>query len=426
MTLLQQQLPQIHPNVDVNAFDTAAAALQAKLPGLTAEQADVGFMELIASLGDRNGHTGIFPLDPGNARAFHEYPFLVYEFADGVYVTAQIGGHDLVGARLTAVGGTPIKHVLAQVKPLVPHDNETSGVKIFRPMYLLSKEVLGRTRDRAAVRILAPQREARRTHANGGERRRVLRRLRRVWLADVAERRSARRRSARCDARLAARAWARRLPRVQRRRRSTRWPIAARLARLASTPAVRRVVVDLRNNLGGDNNTYPPLIDELQRLARHHKQIVVLAGRYTFSAAANFMGDLEAATRYLLVGEDSGGAPNLYGDVRPLDLPATGLRVEVATRWWVKSIRGADDPRVTFHPDVVVPPLQGRGSRVATRRSSRRSMRRSRRLTACTERLRWLPWPRSCQRSSSCVVSSTRSARSTGSAPTSCSRSTAR
>ena len=94
-------------------------------------------------------------------------------------------------------------------------------------------------------------------------------------------------------------------------------PIAARLARLAAAPAVTRVVVDLRNNLGGDNNTYPPLIDELQRLARHHKQIVVLAGRDTFSAAANFMGDLEAATKYLLVGEDSGGAPNLYGDVGP-------------------------------------------------------------------------------------------------------------
>ena len=57
-------------------------------------------------------------------------------------MTAQIGGHDLVGARLTAVGGIPIKQVLAQVKPLVPHDNETSGVKNFRPMYLLSKEVL--------------------------------------------------------------------------------------------------------------------------------------------------------------------------------------------------------------------------------------------------------------------------------------------
>ena len=125
---------------------------------------------------------------------------------------------------------------------------------------------------------------------------------------------------------------------------------------LRSDPAVTRVVVDLRNNRGGDNQTYPPLVDALQALAGQGKEIVVLAGRATFSAAANFMGDLEAATTYLLVGENSGGAPNLYGDVTPLDLPKTGLRVEVATTWWVKSKLGAKDPRVTFHPDVVVRP----------------------------------------------------------------------
>ncbi|HEY2742286.1 MAG TPA: hypothetical protein VGI69_08930 [Gaiellaceae bacterium] len=132
--------------------------------------------------------------------------------------------------------------------------------------------------------------------------------------------------------------------------------VAARVMRLGSKPRVRRVVVDIRNNRGGDNTTYPPLIHALKRLGRKHKTIVVLAGRATFSAAANFMGDLEAATRYLLVGEDSGGAPNLYGDVEPLDLPQAGLRVEVATTWWVKSRLGASDPRVTFHPDVVVAP----------------------------------------------------------------------
>ena len=66
LTLLQNQLPQIHPNVDVQALDAAVAQFREKLPTLTEDQADVGFMELVASLGDRNGHTGIFPLDPGN------------------------------------------------------------------------------------------------------------------------------------------------------------------------------------------------------------------------------------------------------------------------------------------------------------------------------------------------------------------------
>ena len=297
-------------------------------------------MKLVASLGDRNGHTGIFPLDPGNQRAFHEYPYLVYEFADGVYVIGQLDGDDLIGARLTAVGGIPIDQVLAQVKPLVPHDNETTGVELFRPMYLLNEEVLdglgiapqfgftlpnGDEVERTPTAVSAARIRRRSTGSGRG--------CGRTAPSMLRERHRATRVAMLADGRVVYLAY----------NTTTVYTsdVASRVARLASKPKVRRVVVDLRNNLGGDNNTYPPLIAALQRLARKHKRIVVLAGRSTFSAAANFMADLETATRYLLVGEDSGGAPNLYGDVQPLDLPATGLRVEVARIWWVKSKLGA-------------------------------------------------------------------------------------
>lgn len=355
LTTLEHQLPLIHPNVDAQAWDGAVQEFRDKLPTLTEDQADVGFMELVASLGDRNGHTGIFPLDPGNKRAFHEYPFLVYEFADGVYIIGQLGGHGLVGARLTAVGGIPIAQVLAQVEPLVPHDNETSGVSNVRSMYLLSEEVLnglgiapqfdfslrnGKQVERTPAPVSAGA-YSRAFHGIGP----------RMWpngTAYAADRRAGTRVLPLAHGRVVYFAY-----NTTTVDTST---IAARVTRLASKPRVRRVVVDLRNNRGGDNQTYPPLIHALKKLGRKHKTIVVLAGRATFSAAANFMGDLEAATHYLLVGEDSGGSPNLYGDVEPLDLPQSGLRVEIATRWWVKSRLGSSDPRVTFHPDVVVPP----------------------------------------------------------------------
>jgi hypothetical protein len=356
LTLLQQRLPQIHPHVDEQAFDAAVAHFRQKLPTLTEDQADVGFMKLVASLGDRNGHTGVFPLDPGNQRAFHEYPFLVYEFADGVHVIGEHGDHHrLVGARLTAVGSIPIAQALARVEPLVPHDNETSGIRNVRSMYLLSEEVLNglgvmprfdfTLRNGTQVERTPTPMSARaysRAFDGIGPP---------IWpngAAYAIDRRAQTRVSLLAQRRVVYLAYNTTTVDTS--------PVAARVMRLGSKSRVRRIVVDLRNNRGGDNTTYPPLIHALKRLSRKHKKIVVLAGRATFSAAANFMGDLEAATRYLLVGEDSGGAPNLYGDVEPLDLPKTGLRVEVATTWWVKSRLGASDPRVTFHPDVVVPP----------------------------------------------------------------------
>jgi hypothetical protein len=355
LTLLQQQLPLIHPNVDMQAWDAAVAQFRDKLTTLTEDQADVGFMELVASLGDRNGHTGIFPLDPGNTRAFHEYPFLVYEFADGVYVTGQLGGHNLVGARLTAVGGIPIAEVLAQLTPLVPHDNETSGISNVRGMYLLSEEVLNGLGITPSFNLtLQNGTRVERTPApvSAGVYSRAFDGIGPpMWpngTAYAADRRA--------QTRLSLLAHGHVVYLAYNTTTVDTSPVAARLMRLASKPRVRRVVIDLRNNRGGDNRTYPPLIRALKKLKRRHKTIAVLAGRATFSAAANFMGDLETATRYLLVGEDSGGAPNLYGDVQPLDLPNTGLRVEIATTWWVKSKLGANDPRVTFHPDIVEPP----------------------------------------------------------------------
>jgi hypothetical protein len=354
LSLLQVQLPQIHPHVDTTAFDAGAAQLQAALPTMTEDQADVGFMTLVASLGDRNGHTGIFPLDPGNTRAFHEYPYLLYEFSDGVYVIGQLDGQDLVGARLTAVGGVPIAQVLERVAPLVPHDNTTSGILNVVGMYLLSAEVLdglgitpqfdfrlanGASVERTPAAVTAGEYSG----AFGGL-------GPPMWpngSAYAADRSAQTRVSLLLHGRVVYVAY--------NTTRVNTTAFALRISKLASRPKVTRVVVDLRNNRGGDNNTYPPLIGALRTLAKKHKHIVVLAGRATFSAAANFLGDLETATRFLLVGEDSGGAPNLYGDVQPLDLPQTGLRVEVATIWWVKSIRGANDPRVTFRPDVVVP-----------------------------------------------------------------------
>lgn len=347
----REQIPQIHPHVTQPAFDQAADSLEAQLPQMTPDQVAVGFMKLAASLGNRNGHTGIFPLNPGNTFPFHEYPFLVYEFADGVYVTR---GDGLVGARLTAIGGVPIEDVLAQLAPVVPTDN-AYAVRNLRPMYLLSAEVL----DGLAI---APQFSF--TLRNGSQ---VVREPAAMTAGAYSSEfhglgpamwpnGAAHARDRKALARVSVLAHGRVVYLAYNETTVQTVSLAARIKKLSRQPAVRRIVVDLRNNRGGDSGTYPPLIGALKRLAHRHKTIVVLAGRATFSAAANFMADLETATRYLLVGEDSGGAPNFYGDVTPVDLPESGLRVEVADEWWTQSMLGPDDSRLTFQPDVVVLP----------------------------------------------------------------------
>ena len=356
LTLLQQQLPQIHPHVDVQAFDARVATFANKLPTLTEDQADVGFMKLVASLGPRNGHTGIFPLDHGNQRSFHEYPLLPYEFPDGLVVVGQVGASDLVGARIESIGGVPAAEVLARVGPLVPRDNHAS-IRAHRAQFVMCAEVLhglGITPDTGPLsfdlvlangqhvsRTLAPVSAA--AYASGFPAFRMFP----AGAAHAPDRAARVRRSLLAGGRV--------VYLVYNDTQVYMDGYARQLLRLGTKPGVRRIVVDLRNNSGGDNTTYPVLIDALNRLAaKQHKEVVVIAGRVTFSAAVNFLGHLEKSQRFLLVGEDSGGAPNLYGDATPLDLPETGLRVDVATIWWVKSKLGERDPRITFRPDVAV------------------------------------------------------------------------
>src|SRR4029078_6993622 len=94
---------------------------------------------------------------------------------------------------------------------------------------------------------------------------------------------------------------------------------------------MRRVVVDVRLNPGGDNHTYAPLLKVLRSKAVNRPgRLVVLISRSTFSAAAHFITELDRKTKAVFVGETSGGAPNLYGDVAPVDLPTAGATVNGA------------------------------------------------------------------------------------------------
>ena len=81
--------------------------------------------------------------------------------------------------------------------------------------------------------------------------------------------------------------------------------------------------------------------------------MVVLLGRMTFSAAGNFVADVDSDTRALFVGEPSGGAPNQWGDRAPITLRQVGITAYVALEY-VEANR--HDRRLAVEPDVRVEP----------------------------------------------------------------------
>jgi hypothetical protein len=351
---LATRMEQLHPNLfhatPRSRFRAAAAELARRAPGLSRAQLVVGVMRLVALAGPRDGHTGVYPLDPGHPRPLAFYPLRLYDFADGLHVVAAAGRPELVGKRLTAIGGTPLSRVLELVRPLVPRDNEWSR-RWLLPEYLVTAEVLvgvglanvaGATFQFAdgTSATLSPVAAAEYVAVHGSALDHPLparpplwlrEREREHWLTPIDGGRA-----------------------VYLAYRVTSYPdpaLVARLIRLGGRASVRRIVVDVRLNHGGNNQTYGPLVDALQRPAIGRKA-VLLVGRATFSAAGNLAAEVAVRTRTRLVGEPPGGAPNQWGDSTPLPLPRAGLQAHVSGVY--VEVAPSLGARAALRPDVRV------------------------------------------------------------------------
>ncbi len=358
-----RQLELIHPEpfhaISRQAFVAELDELKARLEELAPEQAATELMRIWALLApERDGHQFALPLDTEGEPIL---PFKVYEFEEGVYVTAAMAPHqDLAGARLTAIGETPISEVLARIEPLLPRDGPAT-VPAFRPIYLLrvivlrglgiagpgpitvsvddggtartveiepvpASEFLAWSPGFTAFQGLPPREGLRHTQPTDEPLRvELLEEERAVYV---------------------------RYSQVQ----DVSSDEVNELSRLGARRDVDRIIVDLRQNPGGNNFTYPSVLSALTDDAIDRPgRLVVLTDRVTFSAASNFATEVEQSTSALFAGEPMGGGLNFWNDVDFIALPdlLVPMRVAVSTRYWEKSTQG--DPRLTIEPDLLLP-----------------------------------------------------------------------
>ncbi len=363
LDLLLERLETIHPEpfhgIPREEWVGELRALQSRLPGLNAEESVVEVMRLVALLSreGRDGHQFALP-QPG-----HEAPmlplrlyFLEVGGVDGLVVTDALPPYDdLVGATVTSLGGVLIDDLLAMTEPLVPRDGPAT-VPTFQPQYLLRTEVLRglgvMTGD--TITVTAEQ--------DGAT---VERELQPVpfeeheawagWLGVL-------RLPVRDDARYLQ---AYDVPLTWERMGSA---LYVRIAEIRDRPeppldrAIRerrldRLVLDLRQNPGGDNHNNPPVVDLARTFQERHRgaPVVVITDRVTFSAASNLATDLERLVDPVFVGEAMGGGLNFWNDVTWVNLDALSvpMQVGVSTRYWQQAA-DPDDPRLTIEPDLPV------------------------------------------------------------------------
>lgn len=364
---LVKALRKRHPNpfhgIPQAEFLAAVDSLDARIATLTDSQINrelIGLVALISRNG-RDGHTEYVPSQTG----FHLLPFQLYRFSDGVFITDARPPHEgLIGRQVVAIGEHSIEDVVAAMTPYIAKDND-STVKWHLPALLIIPEFL-----ESFGFVADPELVSLRLQSPNGEPETVT--ISPVTIPEYA-------------------AWREfpsiKLPQTQdelylsdsndafwstfladsgtlyirynqiARKNNQGMKLALfvkKIKKELSAGIVQRLVIDLRQNNGGDSNTYGPLLTALREntTINQRGKLFAIINQGVFSAAINFVTDLERQTNVLLVGEPTGGSPNHYGDSVPVVLPNFRGTLFVSTVYHQKS--DANDPRLSIEPDIAI------------------------------------------------------------------------
>lgn len=92
------------------------------------------------------------------------------------------------------------------------------------------------------------------------------------------------------------------------------------------------ILIDLRNNGGGSDGVLAPLLELLAQQRSKGVQVAGLIGRRTFSSATINAVELQEMG-FPLVGEDTGGSVDHFGSVQSFQLPSSGLRLNISSKF---------------------------------------------------------------------------------------------
>ena len=367
LAFLAHRMRRVHPALAMDEalrtrFNLEVAALHERIPSLDSAGVVMGLTRLVASLND--GHSALLPFQP--ATGFHMFPLVLHHFRDGIFLVAAPADQvRWVGARLVRIGETPADELFSRLRPYVGADNEATAEDRI-PFYYACPEAL------QAPGILATSREATFwlqrdrqpaeavTLRPSSPYRYLYWHFRPLVESGVPEGSPVYARSHRGKRRFEYQEPSGllyvQLNSVFDASDESLADFGRRLVTFASRHEVRRFVIDLRDNGGGDNTLVAAFVDAISRSEVLNRRGVMytLIGRHTFSAAVNLTTALENRTRTLFVGEPTGAGPNHDGDSIRLLLPRSRILVLFSTRhhqWGdAADTRRAHEPQIQVRP----------------------------------------------------------------------------
>jgi tetratricopeptide (TPR) repeat protein/ketosteroid isomerase-like protein len=366
---LVRRMEKVHYNlyakITREKFQQAIADLKTKISSLKDEELAVGIQGILALVGD--GHTTVdwesrhSPNKPARPR----YPVEFYLYKEGLYVRGAAPElTDIVGSKVLRIGNSSVEDAIRAVEQLCSRDN-SMGMKLQAPMYLTNPAVLSYLKladDMSHVALVVKK-------TDGAEAS--------VDLKPAAIDREEVKNFVRANAKTKTpepisfrknddKFWYEYLPenkmvycqynQVANKDAESLESFWGKMFEFINEKPVDTLVVDMRNNGGGNNFLNRPLIHGLIRCDRVNQpgHLFVLIGRTTFSAAMNCAVDIERNTNAMFVGEPTGSSPNFVGETNILVLPCSGVRLSCSSLYWQSST--ATDRRTWIAPALKAEP----------------------------------------------------------------------
>jgi hypothetical protein len=381
LAYLAERIELQHPNafatMDRQAFEAAVAELNADIPDLEPHEIAVAMIRIAAMVGD--GHTrmhlprgGTGDDGPTEDLGFHRLPISFYQFSDGLFVRHASEEHrKLAGRKVVRIGNATAEEAMEAVAPLVhttrvirkgnisledarkPYESKypqrnTSRVMDWGPLYVSIPEILhalGFVEDRNQINIELEDRAGKRESvkiapvklgtkiewvdardvpgiATAGKTPLYLRDSDKNYWFEYLEK---------------ERVMYVKYNSVQSMKGNSISRFCDKMFSFVDEHPVDKFILDIRHNGGGNNNLNRPIIHGIvvrtEKIDRRGKLFCII-GRQTFSAAMNCVNNLEQRTKVIFVGEPTAGAPNHFGDAKPIQLPGSGLTGGISTRYW--------------------------------------------------------------------------------------------
>lgn len=114
---------------------------------------------------------------------------------------------------------------------------------------------------------------------------------------------------------------------------------------------VDKLIFDMRFNGGGNSVYGSNFVKKLATKSINKKgKLFVVIGRETFSSAILNTLDFKKRTKAIVVGEETGGKPNHYGEIRGFELPSSHLNVIYSTKYF----KNSESELNTIVPDIEI------------------------------------------------------------------------